>query len=125
MKSEWSVTNYKNEKFTMTKFLMLHKENDNVLYLCTGWNKISCAFGETTTPSLQTATQIKIIYQWRRNSASGWAVSHSSNTARLIWHAEFKRAHLIQGFVWLGNLPVLFAVCAVSRGRYIVISHAE
>lgn len=28
---------------------MLQKENDNVLYLCTDWNKNSCAFGETTT----------------------------------------------------------------------------
>jgi hypothetical protein len=44
-------------------FLVLHKENDNVLYLCTEWNKNCCASGETTTPSLQTATQMKIIYQ--------------------------------------------------------------
>jgi hypothetical protein len=30
---------------------VFHEETDNVLHLCTKWNKHSCAFGETTTQS--------------------------------------------------------------------------
>ena len=40
--------NYENEQFF--PFLMFHKEIDNVLHICTKWNK-SCACGETANQS--------------------------------------------------------------------------